>query len=406
MRKIIRNGDVEFEVRSFDDAYATIAAVTEEEKGYVSSTSSEKLANGKIRGSVVVRVPPERLDRLLLKLRALGDLKSQQIAANDVTKQYTDIESELRAANAMQDRLIDLVKNGKGEVKDLVVAEKQLGEYRVRIEKLEGEIRYYNNLVGMATLTITAFEKDIQKPTAASEQENVTLSLETEDVETKYSDARKIVGDAKGRIVESELRKMDAEQYSAHIVVDVPPDKADFVAAQLKQIGKVATYNRDRRQTATGGTGAPTVQVEQKDTRFTIALFNLANVAPRETAVLTIAVRDVEASYRKVLGLVRQVPDDHKLSDQQPKAVGRVVTSNINGQQPDQMTADVRADVRAEQADAVLQAIRDTGGGDQHQQRESGYGECHFGQARDSIAAGECGGGAGAGIAGDAAGRG
>ena len=146
-RKIIRNGTVEFEVRSFDDTYQTVSSVVGEEGGFVASTSSEKLANGKVRGTIVVRVAPDRLDRFLLKLRALGELKSQQIGSADVTKQYTDIESELRGLRTMETRLIDLIKTGKGEVKDLVEAEKQLGEYRVRIEKLEGEIRYYNNLV-------------------------------------------------------------------------------------------------------------------------------------------------------------------------------------------------------------------------------------------------------------------
>lgn len=368
-RKIIRNGEVEFEVRSFEDTYTTVSAVIVEEGGYVSSTSSEKLANGKVRGTIVVRVPPERLDRLLLKLRALGELKSAQIGANDVTKQYTDLESELRGLKTTQERLIDLIKNSKGDVKALVEAEKQLGEYRVRTEKIEGEIRYYNNLVAMATLSITAFEKDIQKPTAASEQENVNLSVETEDVETKYRDARKILDDAKGRIVESELKKYDADQYAGRIVADVPPDKADFVAAQLKQIGKVAQFTRDRKQTTTGGSGVPgpTVQVEQKDTRFTVALYNLANIAPRETTVLNVAVRDVEGAYKKILALVRkQVPaaaegKEAKASEAPLPAVGRVVTSSLNGQRPEQMTADIRADVRAADTDAIVQAIRESG---------------------------------------------
>jgi hypothetical protein len=359
-RKVIRNGTVEFEVRSFDDAFGTISSVVGEEGGFVSSTSSDKLANGKVRGSVVVRVPPEHLDRLLLKLRALGDLKSQQIGANDITKEYTDLESELRALRAMESRMIDIIKTGNGQVKDLVVAEKQLGEYRVRIEKIEGDIRYYNNLVGMATLTITAYEKDIQTPTAAQEQENVALSVETEDVEAKYAEGRKIVEEAKGRIVESDLKKHDAGEYAAEIVAEVPPEKADFVAAQLKQLGVVAAFTRDRKQTTTGGNGAPTVQVEQKPTRFSISLYNLANIAPRETAVLTIAVRDVEGAYKTVLGAVRKVPDDGKLGDVQPKPIGRVVTSNLSGQQ-DQMAADIRADVTAGEADKMLESIRALG---------------------------------------------
>ncbi len=362
-RKIIRNGNVEFEVRSFDDAFATVSSVTREEGGFISATSSDKLANGKVRGSITLRVPPDHLDRLLLKLRALGDLKSQQIGDTDITKEYTDLDSELRALRAMESRLIDLIKDAKGQVKDLVAAEKQLGEYRVRIEKIEGEMRYDNNLVGMATLTITAYEKDIQTPTAAQEQENVTMNVETEDVETKYTDARKIIDDAKGRIIDSELQKHDAGQFAANITAEVPPDKADFVAAQLKQLGTVATFNRDRKQTTTGGNGAPNdkVEVEQKPTRFTIALYNLANIAPRETALLSIAVPNVEAAFKDVITDVRRVPDDGKLQDFQPKPIGRIVTSSINGQQPDQMSADIRADISADQADTVLSAIRNLG---------------------------------------------
>ncbi|HSV13246.1 MAG TPA: DUF4349 domain-containing protein, partial [Tepidisphaeraceae bacterium] len=377
VRKIIRNGTIEFEVRSFDDTYATVATVVSENSGFVSSTSSDKLANGKVRGSIVVRVPPERLDRFLLQLRSLGDLKSQQIAANDVTKQYTDIASELRGLRTMEGRLLDLIKTGKGEVKDLVEAEKQLGEYRIRIEKLEGEISYYNNLVGMATITITAYEKDIQKPTAAAEQESVILNVETEEVETKYQAARKVIEEAKGRIVESQLKNTDAEHIAATIVADVPPDKADFVAAQLKQLGKVSSYNRDRRQTTTGGPGAPPpgVQVEQKDTRFSIALYNLANLAPRETTVLRVAVRDVQDTYRKTLSAVRKETGapgaapaeggDNAANNAADKAAtraaGRVLSSNLTGQQADQMAATIVAEVRADQADAVLELIRSSG---------------------------------------------
>ena len=306
--KIIRNGTIEFEVRSFDDTYDSVARIVQEEGGFVSSTSSDKLANGKVRGAIAVRVPPAHLDRFLLSLRAIGDLKSQQISASDVTKEYTDTDSELRGLRTMESRLLDLIKTGKGEVKDLIEAETKLGETRIEIEKLEGQLKYYDNQVSMATITITAYEKDIQTPTAASEQENVAINVETEEVETEYQAARKILDDAKGRIIESQLKNADGEHIAAHIAAEVPPDKADFVANQLKGLGKVTSFNRDRQQTTTGGTGGPPpgVQVEVKDTRVTVDLFNLANLAPRETTVLRIAVPDVEATYRRALEALRK----------------------------------------------------------------------------------------------------
>src|SRR5204862_3190733 len=90
---------------------------------FAATVASEKLPNGKVKGSVVVRVPPAALDKFVLDLRQAlaktGELKSQKIGSADVTKQYTDIESRLRAARTMEERLIAIIKNGKGEVKDL-----------------------------------------------------------------------------------------------------------------------------------------------------------------------------------------------------------------------------------------------------------------------------------------------
>jgi len=142
-RRVIRTGEVEYEIESFDTSVLTITKLVEEEAGFIATVNSDKLPNGKVRGVVVVRVPPERLDTLLLKLRGMGELKSQNIRSQDVGRQYYDLESRLRAARAMEERLLRIIKDGKGEIKDLLLAEKELGEWRTKIESYEGEKRYY-----------------------------------------------------------------------------------------------------------------------------------------------------------------------------------------------------------------------------------------------------------------------
>jgi hypothetical protein len=124
---IIRSGDIEFEIESFDAAVATITKLVSDIKGgFVATVNSDKLANGKVRGSVVVRVPPERLDTLILDLRKElgkgGELKGLHVGSQDITKQYTDLESRLKAARTMEERLLQIIKAGKGEIKDLLQA--------------------------------------------------------------------------------------------------------------------------------------------------------------------------------------------------------------------------------------------------------------------------------------------
>jgi glycine cleavage system regulatory protein len=353
-RKIIRNGEMSFEVDSFDSAFLQITKIAGEEGGFVATTDSEKLANGKVRGVVTVRVPPERLDTLVLKLRGLGELKSSKIAAQDITKQYTDLESQLKAARAMEERLLNVIKTGKGTIKELVEAEKQLGVYREKIEHIEGEVRYYNNLVSLSTLNVTLTERDIRAAALLSETEQVNMGVEAEDVEKARASAIKAIEEAKGRIVESDLKKLEAGQFAARITADVPPDAAGPLIDRMRQVGTVARLEISRKQTTPEGTVAPAQgsaalpRVERRDTRFLISLYNLANVAPRQTTTLNLAAEDVEDAYRAVL-------------DQVKSAGGRIVTSQLNRPRPDQTTGTVTFEAPADKADVLLGAVRGTG---------------------------------------------
>src|SRR5262249_58722743 len=126
------------------------------------------------------------LDTLLLDLRKelgkSGELKSQRIGSQDITKQYTDLESRLRAARAMEERLLQIIKTGKGEIKDLLQAEKELGVWRTKIEEFEGELRYYNSVVTLSTLNVILAEKEIRAAIDVVEPEMVETRIEVADV--------------------------------------------------------------------------------------------------------------------------------------------------------------------------------------------------------------------------------
>jgi hypothetical protein len=340
---------LEFEIDSFDNAVVTVSKIVREEGGFIATTTSEKLPNGKVKGAIMLRVPPDHLDTLVLKLRGLGDLKRQNLTADDVTKAYNDLQSELRAAQAMQERLLDLIKNGKGAIKDLLAAEKELGTWREKIEKVQGEINYYNNLVAMATLNLSLFERDIRQSAEVKQTEDVQMGVETEDVEASRANALKAIEDAKGRVIESELKKFEAGQLAAKIVAEVAPDQAGPVIDRLKQLGKVARLEIQRKQTSPGDVVVKTgLKVERGDTRLNISLYNLANVAPRQTVNLNLASDDVEKAYHAILARI-------------DKASGRVISSNLNRTKPDQTSGTIQFETKSADAEAVQQDIRALG---------------------------------------------
>lgn len=348
-RKIIRSGEMEFEIAAFDAAVATVTRITLEEQGTIATVNSEKLQNGKVRGTVVVRIPPDNLDRLLLKLRALGDLKSQRIGSEDVTKSYLDLESRLRAARTMEERLLAIIRDGKGAIKDLLLAEKELGEWRTKIESMTGEINYYSNLIAHSTLTITLFEKEIRAPFALLETERVEMAVEVEDVEKAHRDALAGIAEAKGRVTKSELKQYAAGQYNAIVQFEVAPEQAGVLRDRLKQLGAVARLDINRGQESLGGTGkAQDAQVQRHDTQILLSLYNLANLSPRETVHVDLACVDAEKATAKVLERVE-------------KASGRVLSSNLSRPKSDQTTGRLSFQINRAEADAVLRDIRGVG---------------------------------------------
>jgi hypothetical protein len=351
---VIRSGDIEYEIESFDSAVATVTKlVTAIKGGFVATVNSEKLPNGKVRGSVVVRVPPESLDTFVLDLRKElgkgGELKTLRIGSQDITKQYTDLESRLKAARTMEERLLQIIKSGKGEIKDLLQAEKELGVWRTKIEEIEGELRYYGNLVALSTLTITLYERELRAPYGVIEIERVQMGVEVEDVDKSLQQALAAVAEAKGRVTKSELKQLAAGQFTATLNFEVAPLAAGPLRDRLKQLGVVARLEIDRLQQTEGGTGRPyDGRSKRNDTQFFVSLYNLANVAPRDVVQLNLACLDVEAVYRTILARVQ-------------KATGRVVTSNLNRQRGEQTTGTIQFEVKSADADAVLGDLKAAG---------------------------------------------
>lgn len=353
VRKIIRSGDIEFEIESFDPAVATVTQLVNKIKGgYIATVNSEKLANGKVRGSIVVRVPPDALDNLVLDLRKElgkgGELKGQKIGSQDITKQYYDLESRLKAARTMEQRLLQIIKDGKGEIKQLLEAEKELGVWRTRIEEFEGELRYFANQVTLSTLTITLAEKEIKAAAGLTETEVVKTGVEVEDVDKALQDAIAAVTAAKGRITKSELKQLAAGQFNAILNFEVAPDAAGPLRDRLRQIGRMARLEIDRQQTAEGGTPRRDAKVKRGDAQFFVQLYNLVAIAPRETAVVTVAATDVAAAYQA-------------LRDAVGRAKGRVLDAKVNEQDRQNVTAQIDFEVRRGDEATVQAALAAAG---------------------------------------------
>jgi len=253
-RKLIRNATAELEVASFDESIQKITAFAAEEKGYVATTSSEKQANGKLRGEIVVKVLPDNLDRFLGKLRGIGELKNQALTTEDVTKAYFDTESRLKNARLMEQRLIEILKTKSKDVADLLEVEKELGRVREQIETMQGELKFMDSQVAFATVTITLAEKNMSLPAAFLLKEKAQLSLYATEVEKTYNDI-KALASPKVQITTAQIDRDNTGRVSARLSLLLAPEESEAVIAKIKGMARVENFQVQTERVSQGGDG-------------------------------------------------------------------------------------------------------------------------------------------------------
>ena len=272
-RKLIRNAQLDLQVVNYDVAVQRLMIFATEEHGFVATQSSAKLPNGKLQGTVVVKVAPENLDRFLEKARALGELKNQTLGTDDVTKAYFDTDARLRNSKRMEERLLDMLKKNTGKVSDLLEVEKELARVRQQIEQMQGELKYYDALVQYATVTITLAEKDLNEPAAFLLRETANLSLFSADVEKTFAEVKRALQNAKAQIVQSTLDRDNSGQATARMTLLIAPEESDAVIARIKGMGRVQNFNVQTERVAQNGSGmSDTAKVERDKVQLNLVI--------------------------------------------------------------------------------------------------------------------------------------
>jgi len=353
-RKLIRNANVELEIASFDDAVQKITALANEERGYVATTSSQKQANGKLRGEVIVKVLPENLDRFLQKIRGLGELKNQTLGTEDVTKAYFDTDARLKNARVMEQRLIDMLKTKTGKVSDLLQVEKELGRVRQEIEKMQGELKYWDSQVQFATVRISLAEKDMEKPAAFLIKERSQVALYAPEVEKTYNDIKALASSRRRgmQITNAQLNRDYSGRVSATMSMLIEPEESDAVIARVKSFGRVENFQTQTERVAQGGSPAAAGLENAKTKRDKVELN------------ITISREEQEQAFQQTSLRIRSSSVDEKAKELRTvaeKQGGRVRSSTFSRDPDGRELANVWLRVPMKNYPALMQSLDSLG---------------------------------------------
>jgi uncharacterized protein DUF4349 len=103
---------------------------------------------------ITLRVPSDRFDEALRQLKLLdGEVLTSNVDAKDVTDQFTDLQARLVAKQAEEQRYLQLFPQAK-TVDETLKIDAALGNVRVQIEQLQGQLNLIKNRTEFSTITM------------------------------------------------------------------------------------------------------------------------------------------------------------------------------------------------------------------------------------------------------------
>ncbi len=104
--------------------------------------------------SITIRVPAATFEDALRRIEKLGDMIARDVAVEDVTEEFNDVEIRLKNARAVRERLEQLLSKA-AKVEESIQIEKELERVALLIERLEGRMKFLKDRAAYSTITVT-----------------------------------------------------------------------------------------------------------------------------------------------------------------------------------------------------------------------------------------------------------
>lgn len=174
-RKLIRTIRMDAETEDLTALLDSLTARIAELGGYV---ETKELYNGSAYSgsrrrnlSMTVRIPAEQADAFVSQVGESANVVSSSETVEDVTLQYVDTESQVKALETEQARLIELLAQAE-TLEDMLQIEARLTDVRYELERYASYLRTLENQVSYATVIIDISE--VKEYTPVVEEEPTT----------------------------------------------------------------------------------------------------------------------------------------------------------------------------------------------------------------------------------------
>ena len=167
-RLVIRNANLVIVVEDPSASASAINQLAEQMGGYVVSLNVYQSTYGDglsaTYASTTIRVPAERLNEALDKIKeGTVEVRSENISGQDVTQEYTDLESQLRNLEAAEEDLREIM-GSLTKAEDVLRVYENLRQVRQEIEIIKGRMQYFEQSARLSAISVELLPDVVSQP--------------------------------------------------------------------------------------------------------------------------------------------------------------------------------------------------------------------------------------------------
>jgi anti-sigma factor RsiW len=156
---IARTASLSLVVKNFAGVESAVKDVVSRHSGYIGELNTSTPPDAAKTFSATLRVPSAQLEPALAELKQLGRADQESQSGEEVTKQYVDLTARLKNSRATEERLLGVLRNNTGKVKDVLEVENEISRVRGEIEGMEADQRALQTRIDFATITLSVTEE-------------------------------------------------------------------------------------------------------------------------------------------------------------------------------------------------------------------------------------------------------
>ena len=156
---IARTASLSLTVKDFAPLEASVKTIAQRHNGYIASLNSASPQDAARTLSATLRIPSAQLESAIGELKQLGRVEQESQSGEEVTKEFTDRAARMKNARATEERLLDVLRNHTGQVKDILATEQEIARVRGDIEQMEADQRALQTRVDFATIDLSVQEE-------------------------------------------------------------------------------------------------------------------------------------------------------------------------------------------------------------------------------------------------------